>query len=105
MAFNESLARDTNEMVERIAGSWSQFEPMAFRCECARADCRETIRLTHEEYESIRSEGTRFVVVPGHVEPKVERVVGHIREYPIAEKTDPEAREIAEDTDPRGADR
>jgi hypothetical protein len=105
MALNEALARDTNEMVERIAGRWSDFEPMVFRCECARDDCQERIRLTREEYESVRSEGTRFVVVEGHVEPQVERVVGHIREYPLVEKTDPEVREIAEDTDPRGRDR
>lgn len=102
MAFNEALARDTNEMVERIAESWSADEPMAFRCECTRADCRESVRLTAEEYETVRAEGTRFVVVPEHVEPDVERVVGHIREFPLVEKIDPEAREIAAQTDPRG---
>jgi hypothetical protein len=102
-AFNEALARDTNEMVERIAESWSGDQPMAFRCECANADCRETVRLTAEEYETVRSEGTRFVVVVvDHVAPDVEEVVGYIREYPLVEKTDPEAREIAEETDPRG---
>jgi hypothetical protein len=103
-AFNEAMARDTNEMVEQIAEKWSGDEPMAFRCECANPDCRETVKLTAEEYETVRSEGTRFVVVAGHVAPDVERVAGYIREYPLVEKTDPEAREIAQETDPRSND-
>ncbi|HXL43560.1 MAG TPA: hypothetical protein VN960_05815 [Gaiellaceae bacterium] len=37
-----------------------------FLCECGQQTCFETLLLTRAQYEAVRGEGQRFVVVPGH---------------------------------------
>jgi hypothetical protein len=59
------------------------------------------IELTVREYELIRANPRRFVVVPGHEYPGVETVVGARPGYVIVEKLD-QAAEVAEEHDPRG---
>ena len=101
LAANEALARDVNEVVEHVAASW--FDPeerLDFRCECSRPSCSSHVTLTRAEYESIRSDALRFVVVPGHEDHEVEREVGRIREYFVVEKTGAGA-DVAQETDPR----
>jgi hypothetical protein len=71
------------------------------RCECSRADCTETLRLSLEEYEAVRGEPRQCVVVAEHVDERVDRVVGRIRSYVLIEKVGDEAVRIADETDPR----
>ena len=102
LAVNEALARDANELAEGVAAGFvPALEPLEFRCECSRAQCREAVRLTREEYESVRADALRFVLVAGHEDLEIDRVVGYIREYPIVEKFDEEGRAVARETDPR----
>jgi hypothetical protein len=70
----EALFRDVNE---RIAESAQRFESeeAAFVCECADQDCTERVDATLEEYERARSDGTHFLMRPGHEDTRVERVV------------------------------
>lgn len=100
-AANEATIRDVNEGIER--GQWPGEEdsPVGFRCECARLGCNQLIELTVREYELIRANPRRFVVVPGHEYPGVETVVGARPGYVIVEKLD-QAAEVAEEHDPRG---
>jgi hypothetical protein len=100
-AANEATIRDVNEGIER--GQWPGEEdtPVGFRCECARLGCNHLIELTVREYEEIRANPRRFVVVPGHEFPDVELVVEARRGYLIVEKQD-QAAEVAERHDPRG---
>lgn len=100
-AANEATIRDVNEGIER--GQWPGEEdtPVGFRCECARLGCNQLVELTVREYEEIRSNPRRFVVVPGHEFPDVEIVVEPRRGYVIVEKQD-QAAEVAEQHDPRG---
>ncbi|HVM17847.1 MAG TPA: hypothetical protein VM290_09725 [Gaiellaceae bacterium] len=101
LAENEALARDVNEVVERVAGSWfREEERLGFRCECSRAGCRSHVALTRGEYESVRGDALRFVVVPGHENAEIEREVGRIREYLIVEKRGAGA-DVARASDPR----
>jgi hypothetical protein len=101
LAENEALARDVNEVVEEVAGAWFDAdERIEFRCECSRGDCTGHVSLTRSEYETVRADALRFVLLPGHVEVSIEREIGRIREYPIVEKRG-RGRDVALETDPR----
>jgi hypothetical protein len=100
VAANEVLAREVNEAIER--GQWPGEEDRrtAYRCECARPGCNQLIELTPCEYEQVRAYPRRFLVLPGHEEPKVETVIEARPGYLIVAKRG-EASAIAEATDPR----
>jgi hypothetical protein len=100
-AANEATIRDVNEGIER--GQWPGEEdtPVGFRCECAQLGCNQLVELTVREYEEIRTNPRRFVVVPGHEFGDVETVVESRPGYLIVEKRD-QAAEVAERHDPRG---
>ncbi|HTX29995.1 MAG TPA: hypothetical protein VMD09_01345 [Solirubrobacteraceae bacterium] len=97
---NEAVFREINEGIER--GHWPGEEdaPVGFRCECARLGCNELIELSPHEYEHVRADPRRFIVLPGHERPEVETVVERWSGYLIVEKLD-QAGEKAAETDPR----
>jgi hypothetical protein len=96
-AKNQSLIRAVNEHVEEVAREVANPE---FLCECADAQCIETVELSIMEYESIRSSPVRFPIKPGHDYPEFERVVEENERYAIVEKFG-KAGEIARREDPR----
>jgi hypothetical protein len=106
VAKNEALIRSLNERVKEIAepflevGGTTESERVAFVCECGREGCYETIDLLVAEYERARAQPTRFVVVPGHEVPEVERVVSREERFALVEKHAEES-DIATATDPR----
>jgi hypothetical protein len=97
---NESVFREVNEGIER--GHWPGEEnsPVSFRCECARLGCNELIELSPREYERVRSDPRRFIVLPGHERLEVEIVVERRPGYLVVEKLD-QAGEKAVESDPR----
>jgi hypothetical protein len=97
---NEAVFREINEGIER--GQWPGEEesPVSFRCECARLGCNELVELSIREYEGIRSNPRRFMVLPGHERLDVEIVVERRPGYFVVEKLD-QAGERAVETDPR----
>ncbi len=98
---NESLFRETNEGIERGLWPGDEDQRVPFRCECGVLDCAEAIRLTPAEYEHVRADPRRFVVVPGHEIPRAEVVVERHSGYLLVEKVG-EAGAVAEELDPRG---
>jgi hypothetical protein len=55
-------------------------------CECSDPTCVDKLRLSRDEYTSVRDHPTRFFVVPGHELSVVDRVVrGHGR-FTVVEK-------------------
>jgi hypothetical protein len=100
-ATNEATIRDVNEGIER--GQWPGEEdaPIGFRCECARLGCNQLVELSVHEYEEIRANPRRFVVVPGHEFGEIEKVIEARPGYLIVEKQD-QAGAVAEEHDPRG---
>jgi hypothetical protein len=103
-AKNQSVFREVNERIEGL-----QDRPPtvyeAFICECCLDGCSETISLTIEEYEGIRSHPARFAVMPGHVDPKVEVVVDSPDgRCEVVEKIE-RAAEVAVHLDPRARER
>ncbi len=108
MAKNEALFRDVNERMRAIDGDRDvppdKDDRWAFICECASVDCADRIELTREEYEQARARPARFIIVPGHERPEVERTIRRNDRFAVVEKH-PGEREIAEATDPRGPER
>ena len=101
IAGNESRFREINERLRRdLEALPDDPVPAEFVCECGRVDCSESVKLTPEEYEAIRTSSLDFFVVPGHQAPDVEDVVD-INERFARVRKHPEAADIVRDSDPR----
>ena len=66
LAGNESVFRSVNEGIKRGRWPGEDDEPIGFRCECARLGCNGLVMLTRAEYDYIRSDPRRFVMIAGH---------------------------------------
>ncbi len=100
---NEALFREVNERVAEVAEQFLADETPAtvnFSCECPDGECVETIAMSGAEYEAVRAKATQFAVVPGHEVPDIERVVERHPNYLVVQKQDPDAEEVARETDP-----
>jgi hypothetical protein len=84
-ARTEALFRDMNE---RIAESAERFDADSteFVCECSDLSCTNRVSVSLVEYEDVRAEPTTFLVVPGHEQEDIERVVSDRGRYRIVEK-------------------
>jgi hypothetical protein len=103
LARNEAFFRSINE---RIRGAVDRFQSdghvYAFVCECADPGCMDRVSLSVAEYESVRADGTRFVVAPGHDVASIEDVVQETGDHMLVEKTGT-AADVAVALDPRAA--
>jgi hypothetical protein len=100
LAHNEVVFRTLNESIDQIAIGLGGPAPFEFVCECATSDCFDRIELTLPEYESVRSEGSCFILRPGHEDLEVELVVQQHPNYIVVQK-DGVAGLVAHDADPR----
>jgi hypothetical protein len=100
LALNEAAFRVANERMRNWPERRGGEGPARFYCECARESCHEQVLLRSSEYERVRADSHRFVVVPGHEIPDVERVVDRTDRYFVIEKN-PGVHGITEITDPR----
>jgi hypothetical protein len=96
-AKNQSLFREVNERIEDLAAS-AAFT--MFICECMDESCDESVSLTIQEYEHIRSDSNRFLVLPGHEISNIERVVEANERYLVVAKLGA-GELVAEGLDPR----
>jgi hypothetical protein len=99
LARNEVSFRSLNETIERAAEG-NGHHRARFLCECVDKDCSEALELTLEVYEGLRKNHSRFLVVRGHEDERIEIIVERNGSYSIVEKTG-EAGALAERTDPR----
>jgi hypothetical protein len=99
-ATTEALFRDVNE---RIAESAERFDAneTEFVCECADPDCTHRVSASLAEYEEVRAEPTTFLVVPGHEEGDIERVVSDRGRFRVIEKFQAVVRQTVVRLDPR----
>jgi hypothetical protein len=94
IAYNEAWSRSLNE--RRTEWAVGRKARSSFRCECWRQDCTERIPLSHEDWELVRAEPTRFAVAPDHVAENFEAVVKVFPGFWLIEKFG-KAGEIAEE--------
>ena len=102
MARTEAAFREVNEAIATTAERFDA-ERTDFVCECADPGCAHRLTAELDEYEKVRREPTRFLLAPGHDEPKIERVVERKREYHVVEKFGAVAEPIVRQLDPRAA--
>jgi hypothetical protein len=98
---NEALFRAVNEEIQTLNRQLPGPGGMQVVCECGSAQCVERVTISTEDYERVRKDPRRFVVVPGHVVPEYEVVLEEHEDFQIIEKVHPEPERIAEETDPR----
>ena len=98
---NETIFRAANE---RMAG-WEERDRLEavelYFCECADPTCTQKVRLGGPDYERVRSDPTHFFVVRGHEVADVETVLESHPDWVVVEKAESEARDVAEERDPR----
>jgi len=101
LAENEARFRAVNERIEELSLEAGDGEDaIEFVCECGDPDCTEPLRLTVREYEWLRSDPSRFAVVPGHESGVEGEVVRDESGFRAVEKSGV-AGDVARETDPR----
>jgi hypothetical protein len=97
-ARNEALFREVNENIAGLEeGHGTTTTEPVFICECAGEGCVEHLAVDLETYQRTRRDPRRFLVLPGHEDPRLERVVETHASYLVVEKTG-EAGQVAEKT-------
>jgi hypothetical protein len=99
-AKNEVVFREVNERIGDAALEFGVPGEASFVCECGDAGCTDMVSITLREYNDIRADGRRFVIVPGHEDPAVERVVAGSDRFSVVEKLGA-AGAVADELDPR----
>lgn len=100
MARTEAAFREVNEAIAETAARFDT-EEADFICECADPRCAHRVSARLEEYEEVRSDATRFLLAPGHHEPKAERVIERTEDFDVVEKVVPLMRRIVRRLNPR----
>jgi hypothetical protein len=89
---NQVLVRDVNGRILEVLKAQSLDlstdgnHESEFVCECSREGCSETVSLTVNEYEGVRSSDTVFVVLPGHETPEVMDTLLSNKRFSLVEK-------------------
>ena len=100
LVVRQNVLREANERINRLRWTQAHGEKTGYLCECSRVDCAETIALDADAYDAVRASPLRFLLLPGHDQPGVERVVERHGDYLVVENIG-EAAEIARAADPR----
>jgi len=83
------MFRQLNEHVKEFNESIGALrETYSISCECADTSCIARVEISREDYDRIREDATRFVVLAGHVYPDVEAVVEENSAFVVVEKFD-----------------
>ena len=99
---NEALYRQVNERIEDLNEAFGAVTgDFAIVCECGNLNCMEQLSIPRELYERTRTNPTRFIVKAGHEERDIEEIVEAEDGYSVVQKDDPDARQVARETDPR----
>jgi hypothetical protein len=96
-ARNEEVFRGVNERIEEGAEQHAVATPLPFHCECARSSCFERIEIPPARYATVVRERYRFVVIPGHEEPQIERIVETEADFLVVEKIGEARKQVDRD--------
>lgn len=100
MIENEAVFRDYNERIKkgfdeikRLATEDNQRafvsqdnSPLYFYCECSDENCRKRIQMKQSKYTQIHKNRDKFIIIPGHEVPSIERIVKKYNDYCVVEK-------------------
>lgn len=89
---NEVLFRSANQKVQkqvqkdRPRRQGKDNTKLHFYCECSNLYCRDRIKLTADEYELAATGRKEFIVIPGHENHAVEKVLRETDTFNVVEK-------------------
>ena len=86
-AQNELVFRAVNEQIVKMTDRFrEQLSDIDIVCECANTSCVGTIRINADDFAKIERAEGRFLVLPGHEDESVEKVVVRLADYVIVWK-------------------
>jgi hypothetical protein len=83
---NEETFASANEQILASAERYGFDRLVPFICECSEITCTDSIRLSVEDYRQARNGDAAFILLPGHEDPEIERIVGRRNGYVVVEK-------------------
>lgn len=99
-ARNQALFRSVNEKLKEVNRAFAeQLNTLTIACECADTTCVEMLEISPLDYERVRADPLHFVVLPDHVYPEVEVVIGEEAGYVIVEKQGAAASQLLDSAD------
>ena len=102
VGLNESIFRQVNEQIESLNRDLGgESRTMTAICECANGDCTDRLEISVTDYEKVRADARRYIVVPGHEVAEFESIVDRGDGYDVVEKREGAAAALARETDPR----
>lgn len=99
-ARSQTLCRELNEEIRRIADTFRVDDDLELVCECEHTDCVAFLSVSPDDYETVRRFPTRFLTRPEHVGPDDRIVQETAALWVVVEKVGPSA-ETAILLDPR----
>jgi hypothetical protein len=99
IARNEVAFRRVNEAIEPDHAAPGR--RITFVCECGQLSCTDLVAMTREDYEGVRTDFDRFLVLPGHEDPAAETVVEEQDGFYVVEKQG-SARQVVQRTEASG---
>ena len=100
LAENEIRFRGLNEVTAHLLPRDDADAEIELLCECSDSACSRLLTMARSEYEWLRQDPLRFVLLPGHDAPAIEDVVERHETYEIVEKHAATHRQVAA-ADPR----
>ena len=91
VARNHALFRDVNERIYSLTEEFGSHPSddglsLAFVCECGIVTCTSQVLIETDDYSRIRSHPAQFLVLVGHEQPDVERIVESNSHYVVVER-------------------
>ena len=81
----ETFAR-ANEHLRLTAEKYEFDQAVPFLCECSEISCTEPVRLSLTSYRDARAEPGTYILLPGHEDPRTERIVDRRDGFALVEK-------------------
>jgi hypothetical protein len=91
VARNHGLFRDVNERIYALTEEFGSHPAddglsVGFVCECGNVTCTSQVLVESDEYTRIRAHPAQFVVLAGHEQPDLERVIEANSHYVVVER-------------------
>jgi hypothetical protein len=85
---NQNRFRRANQRLhERVVAMAHDDRTIPFICECADESCMEPVHVTSREYQNVREEQGRFLIINGHPTVDGEEIVEDRGDYAVVEKS------------------
>jgi hypothetical protein len=86
VAADQSAFAEANDRIRARAEEWGFRAAVPFLCECSKLSCTETMQLSLATYRRARERSHAFIVLAGHDDPQVERIVADGAGFVLVEK-------------------